>query len=146
MPAKKASSASISTDPDRSLQDFVFTSESVAEGHPDKICDQISDAILDHYMTKDENCRTAIECMATKDYLGIFGEARGPSSITRATLEEIARKKIKDIGYDQEGFHWKTIRVDIHVHSQSADIAMGVDGGGKNEEGAGDQGIMFGYA
>lgn len=146
MSAKKASGTSVAANPDTSLRDFVFTSESVSEGHPDKVCDQVSDAILDHYMTKDENCRTAIECMATKDYLGIFGEARGPSSITHTTLEEIARKKIKEIGYEQEGFHWKNIRVDIHVHSQSADIAMGVDGGGKNEEGAGDQGIMFGYA
>ena len=131
---------------EHALRDYVFTSESVAEGHPDKICDQISDAILDHYMTKDENCRAAIECMVTKNYLGIFGEARGPASITHEVLEEIARKKIKDIGYEQEGFHWKKIKVDVHVHSQSADIAMGVDGSGQNEEGAGDQGIMFGYA
>jgi len=141
--AKKTSAV---TQQEHALKDYVFTSESVAEGHPDKVCDQVSDAVLDHYMTKDENCRTAIECVVTKDYIGIFGEARGPDSITHADLEEIARKKIKDIGYDQEGFHWKDVNVDVRVHSQSADIAMGVDGSGQNEEGAGDQGIMFGYA
>ncbi len=123
------------------LKDYIFTSESVAEGHPDKLCDQVSDAVLDHYMTKDENCRAAIECVATTDYLGIFGETRGPASITHDDLEQIARKQVKDIGYEQEGFHWKNIKVDVKVHKQSADIAMGVD-----SEGAGDQGIMFGYA
>jgi len=128
------------------LRDFVFTSESVSEGHPDKICDQVSDAILDHYLTKDENCRTAIECVTTTDYLGIFGETRGPDSITHADLEAIARQKVKDIGYEQEGFHWKTMQVDIKVHSQSVDIAQGVDSSANKDEGAGDQGIMFGYA
>lgn len=129
-----------------SLKDYVFTSESVSEGHPDKICDQVSDAILDHYMTRDENCRTAIECVTTTNYLGIFGETRGPADITHADLEAIARQKVKDIGYEQEGFHWKDMQVDIRVHSQSADIAQGVDAGDNKDEGAGDQGIMFGYA
>jgi S-adenosylmethionine synthetase len=129
-----------------SLKDFIFTSESVSEGHPDKVCDQISDAILDHYMTLDTDCRTAIECITTKDYLGIFGEARGPETITKDALEEIARKKIKEIGYEQEGYSWKDLNIDVHVHAQSADIAMGVDAGEDKDEGAGDQGIMFGYA
>jgi len=128
------------------LKDFVFTSESVAEGHPDKICDQISDAILDHYMTLDPNCRTAIECITTSNYLGIFGEARGPDSITHEHLAEIARKKIKEIGYEQDEYHWKKLKIDVKVHRQSADIAQGVDASGKKDEGAGDQGIMFGYA
>ncbi len=128
------------------LKDFVFTSESVSEGHPDKLCDQVSDALLDHYMTKDDNCRTAIECLATTNYLGIFGETRGPDSITHEDLEEIARKKIKDIGYEQEGFNWKDIEVDVKIHKQSTDIAQGVDAGENKDEGAGDQGIMFGYA
>jgi len=129
------------------LKDYIFTSESVSEGHPDKIADQISDAILDHFMTLNPDCRTAIECMLTKDYLGIFGETRGPE-VTPAVMEQIARKKIKDIGYEQEGFHWDKIRVDVHVHGQSADIAQGVDANESidKDEGAGDQGIMFGYA
>ena len=124
----------------------MFTSESVAEGHPDKICDQVSDAIVDAYLTADPQARTAIECVATTDYLGIFGEARGPASITHDRMIEIARQKIRDIGYEQEGFNWKTVKVDVKVHSQSADIAQGVDSGDDKDEGAGDQGIMFGYA
>jgi S-adenosylmethionine synthetase len=128
------------------LKDFVFTSESVAEGHPDKVCDQVSDAILDLYLTQDPNCRTAIECVATTNYLGIFGETRGPASITPADLEAVARKKIKEIGYEQDDFHWNKIKVDVKVHKQSADIAMGVDAAANKDEGAGDQGIMFGYA
>ncbi len=128
------------------LKDFIFTSESVSEGHPDKICDQISDAILDHYMTKDDDCRTAIECLTTTNYLGIFGETRSSSEISYDDLERIARAKIKDIGYEQDDFHWDKINVDIKVHKQSADIAVGVDAAGDKDEGAGDQGIMFGYA
>ncbi len=129
-----------------STEDFVFTSESVSEGHPDKVADQVSDAILDHYMTLDSNCRTAIETITTKDYIGIFGEARGPDSITHDVIEDIARKKIKEIGYEQEGYHWKDLKVDVRVHKQSVDIAQGVDSSSNKDEGAGDQGIMFGYA
>lgn len=128
------------------LKNFIFTSESVSEGHPDKIADQISDAVVDHYMTLDDNCRAAIEVMTTENYVGIFGEARGPESITHEVLEDIARKKIKDIGYDQEGYHWENLEVDVRVHRQSDDIAMGVDAADDKDLGAGDQGIMFGYA
>lgn len=128
------------------LKEYIFTSESVSEGHPDKICDQVSDAILDHFMTLDSNCRTAVECVTTTNYLGIFGEVRGPDSITKDDIEAIARQKIKDIGYDQDDFHWDKINVDVKIHKQSADIAMGVDAGENKDEGAGDQGIMFGYA
>lgn len=128
------------------LKDFVFTSESVSEGHPDKICDQVSDALLDLYMSQDKNCRTAIECVTTKNYLGIFGEVRGPDSITYADLERVGRETVKKIGYEQETFHWENMKVDVQVHRQSPDIAMGVDNADEKEEGAGDQGIMFGYA
>jgi S-adenosylmethionine synthetase len=128
------------------LKDFIFTSESVSEGHPDKICDQVSDAILDHFIAQDPNCRTAIECATTTDYIGIFGETRGPDTITKQDMEDIARKVIRDIGYEQEGFHWKTVEVDVRAHKQSVDIAQGVDAATDKDEGAGDQGIMFGYA
>ncbi len=126
------------------LKDFHFTSESVAEGHPDKVCDQVSDAILDLCIKSDPQCRAAIECVATSNYLGIFGEAR--DSITHEAMEETARQVVKKIGYEQQDFHWKTINVDVKVHKQSADIAVGVDAAGNKDEGAGDQGIMFGYA
>ncbi|HPF78633.1 MAG TPA: S-adenosylmethionine synthetase N-terminal domain-containing protein, partial [Alphaproteobacteria bacterium] len=123
------------------VKDYTFTSESVSEGHPDKICDQISDAIVDAFLAGDPQSRVAIETAVTTDYVGIFGETRGPDSITPEEMEDIARGVIKKIGYDQKGFSWKTARFDIRAHSQSADIAQGVDA-----EGAGDQGIMFGYA
>ena len=123
------------------LDNFTFTSESVSEGHPDKICDQISDAIVDKFLSEDPNSRVAIETAVTTDYVGIFGETRGPDSITPDVMEELARETIKKIGYDQKGFSWKTAKFDIRAHSQSVDIAQGVDA-----EGAGDQGIMFGYA
>ena len=128
------------------LKDYVFASESVSEGHPDKVCDQVSDALLDLYMSQDPDCRTAIECVSTKNYLGIFGEVRGPDSITHDDLERVARETVKKIGYEQETYHWKHMDVDVRVHRQSPDIAMGVDGDTPKEEGAGDQGIMFGYA
>ena len=128
------------------LKDFIFTSESVSEGHPDKVSDQVSDALLDLFISKDEDCRTAIECMTTTNYLGIFGETRGPDTITKDLIEDVARQTIKRIGYEQEDFHWKNIEVDIRAHKQSADIAQGVDASGSKDEGAGDQGIMFGYA
>jgi S-adenosylmethionine synthetase len=132
--------------PHHGLQDYVFTSESVSEGHPDKICDQISDAIVDRYLTEDPHARVAVETAVTTNYVGIIGETRGPEDITHAVMEEIARKRIKEIGYEQEDFHWKNVEVDVRVHSQSADIAQGVDAGDDKDEGAGDQGLMFGYA
>ncbi len=128
------------------LQNFLFTSESVAEGHPDKVCDQISDGVVDLFLAKDPYARTAIETVATTDYVGILGEVRGPEEITHDHIREVARETIKKIGYDQEGFSWKTVNIDVKVHAQSADIAMGVDAGEKKDEGAGDQGIMFGFA
>jgi S-adenosylmethionine synthetase len=126
--------------------DYLFTSESVSEGHPDKVCDRISDAIVDTYLAADPLSRVAVETLTTTNRVVLAGEVRGPSSITHATLEQAARDAIKDIGYEQEGFHWKDCAVDVYVHSQSADIAMGVDAAGNKDEGAGDQGIMFGYA
>ena len=125
----------------QTLQDHIFTSESVSEGHPDKICDQISDAIVDLFLEADPQSRVAIETAVTTDYVGIFGETRGPDEITPQKMEEAARQVIRNIGYDQKGFSWKTAKFDIRAHSQSTDIAQGVD-----SEGAGDQGIMFGYA
>jgi S-adenosylmethionine synthetase len=123
------------------LENYIFTSESVSEGHPDKICDQISDAIVDAFLAADPQSRVAIETAVTTDYVGIFGETRGPDSITSEEMESIAREVIKKIGYNQKGFSWKTAKFDIRAHAQSVDIAQGVDA-----EGAGDQGIMFGYA
>ncbi|MDF2765251.1 MAG: metK2 [Rhodospirillales bacterium] len=125
---------------------YLFTSESVAEGHPDKICDRISDAIVDAYLTADPHSRVACETLCTTNLVVLAGEVRGPASVTRELIEDIARAAIKDVGYEQEGFHWKKAKVDIHIHAQSADIARGVDAVGNKDEGAGDQGIMFGYA
>ncbi len=131
---------------DPSLKNYIFTSESVSEGHPDKLCDKISDAIVDRFLTEDPRAKTAIECIATTNFVGIFGETRGANKITHADLESIARKTIKEIGYEQPNFHWEKVKVDVRVHSQSPDIAMGVDAAADKDEGAGDQGIMFGYA
>ena len=124
---------------------WLFTSESVSEGHPDKVCDRISDAVLDAFLAEDPNSRVACETLTTTNQVTIAGEVRGPNSV-RQHVEEIARNAIKDIGYDQKGFSWKTCAVENLLHEQSADIAQGVDEGDKGEEGAGDQGIMFGYA
>ncbi|SIO16599.1 methionine adenosyltransferase [Rhodovulum sp. ES.010] len=124
---------------------WLFTSESVSEGHSDKVCDRISDAVLDAYLEADPQSRVACETLATTDRVIIAGEVRGPDDV-RQHVEEIARMAIKDIGYQQKGFSWKTCAVENLLHEQSADIAMGVDEGDKGEEGAGDQGIMFGYA
>ncbi|GLQ57293.1 methionine adenosyltransferase [Devosia nitrariae] len=124
---------------------WLFTSESVSEGHPDKVCDRISDAVLDAYLAADPDCRVACETLATTDHVTIAGEVRGPNEL-RQHIEEIARRAIRDIGYEQKGFSWKTCAVNNLLHEQSSDIAMGVDEGDKGEEGAGDQGIMFGYA
>ena len=132
----------------KALTDYIFTSESVSEGHPDKICDRISDAILDLYLAADPYSRVACETLVTTDCVVIAGETRGPESITKDKIEEAARQAIKKIGYDQEGFSWKTVNVDVKLHAQSVDIAQGVDEGAgvDKNEGAGDQGIMFGYA
>lgn len=128
------------------LKDFIFTSESVAEGHPDKVCDRISDSIVDAYLKADPYSRVAAETVATTNYVGIIGETRGPAEVTHEVIKTIARDAIRDIGYDQDGFSWKNVTIDCRLHNQSADIAQGVDAAGNKDEGAGDQGIMFGYA
>jgi S-adenosylmethionine synthetase len=125
---------------------YLFTSESVSEGHPDKVCDRISDAVVDAYLAAEPEARVACETLATTNRVVIAGEVRGPDSITKDTVVELARGAIKDIGYEQEGFHWKNAEVDVYLHAQSAHIAQGVDAAGNKDEGAGDQGIMFGYA
>ncbi|MEI6558558.1 MAG: methionine adenosyltransferase [Rhodospirillaceae bacterium] len=125
---------------------YVFTSESVSEGHPDKVCDRISDAIVDLFLAAEPHARVAVETLTTTNLIVLAGEVRGPASITPAKIEEVARHAVKDIGYEQDGFHWEKAEVQVHVHSQSADIAVGVDAAGNKDEGAGDQGIMFGYA
>ncbi|WP_137702926.1 methionine adenosyltransferase [Marimonas lutisalis] len=126
-------------------QNYVFTSESVSEGHPDKVCDRISDAVLDAFLKADPLARVACETFATTDRVVIGGEVRGPGSVIKR-VEEIARDCVRDIGYEQEGFHWANLKVDSYLHAQSADIAQGVDAADNKDEGAGDQGIMFGYA
>ncbi len=130
------------------LTDYIFTSESVSEGHPDKICDRISDTVVDLYLKEDPYSRVACETLVTTDTVVIAGETRGPESITKDVIEQATRDAIKDIGYDQEGFSYKNVNIDIKLHSQSTDIAQGVDAGTgvDKEDGAGDQGIMFGYA
>ena len=125
---------------------YLFTSESVSEGHPDKICDQVSDAIVDAFFAEDPYSRVAVETLATTNRLVLAGEVRGPASIDADRMEELARGVVKRIGYEQEGFHWKTLDFSCHVHEQSAHIAQGVDASGNKDEGAGDQGIMFGFA
>ncbi|MBF9233135.1 methionine adenosyltransferase [Microvirga alba] len=125
---------------------YLFTSESVSEGHPDKVCDRISDAVVDAYLAAEPEARVACETLATTNRVVIAGEVRGPESITKDRVIELARDAIKDIGYEQEGFHWKKAEVDVYLHAQSAHIAQGVDAAGNKDEGAGDQGIMFGYA
>ncbi|WP_243369149.1 methionine adenosyltransferase [Microvirga solisilvae] len=125
---------------------YLFTSESVSEGHPDKVCDRISDAVVDAYLAAEPEARVACETLATTNRVVIAGEVRGPASITKDKVIQLARDAIKDIGYEQEGFHWKNAEVDVYLHAQSAHIAQGVDASGNKDEGAGDQGIMFGYA
>ena len=129
-----------------SKKNFLFTSESVSEGHPDKVADRISDAVVDAFLGADPQARVACETLCTTNLIILAGEVRGPASITKALLEDIARHAVKDIGYEQDGFHWKNAEVQVRVHAQSADIAVGVDAAGEKDEGAGDQGIMFGYA
>jgi S-adenosylmethionine synthetase len=129
-----------------SQKDYLFTSESVSEGHPDKVCDRISDSIVDLFLTHDPYARVACETLATTNFVVLAGEVRGPDSLTHDTFKEVARQAIKAIGYEQHGFHWKDAEIISHLHSQSQDIAVGVDASGNKDEGAGDQGIMFGYA
>jgi len=138
-----------------SKKDYLFTSESVSEGHPDKVSDRISDAVVDIFLAADPEARVACETLTTTNRIVLAGEVRGPSplvnadgSVDKDRIEAAARECVKDIGYEQDGFHWKNSAVEIHLHAQSVDIAQGVDAGTgvDTEEGAGDQGIMFGYA
>ena len=124
---------------------YLFTSESVSEGHPDKVCDRISDMVVDSYLSKDPVSRVACETLTTTNKVVLAGEIRGPK-IDKEELISKVRNCIKDIGYDQEGFSWKTANIETFLHEQSTDIAMGVDSKDNKDEGAGDQGIMFGYA
>ena len=126
---------------------FLFTSESVSEGHPDKVCDRISDSILDLYLGVDPEARVAVEALVTTDLVVVSGEIRSAVNIKKNLIDDAIRESVKEIGYEQEGFHWKTLNTQILLHEQSADIAIGVDSiANEKEEGAGDQGIMFGYA
>ena len=136
-----------------SHRNYLFTSESVSEGHPDKVCDRISDEVVDAFFREaiktgfDPNhVRVACETLTTTNRIVIAGETRGPDTIEPDMVEEIARHAVRDIGYEQDGFHWKDAGVEVLLHAQSLDIAQGVDAGGNKDEGAGDQGIMFGYA
>ena len=124
---------------------FIFTSESVSEGHPDKVADRISDEVVDAYLAADPFARVACETMVTTNRIILAGEVRGPEAVL-AGLEAKVRAAVKAIGYEQDGFHWDRADFTCHLHAQSADIAMGVDAAGNKDEGAGDQGIMFGYA
>ena len=124
---------------------YLFTSESVSEGHPDKVADRISDTVVDAFLAADPFARVACETMVTTNRIILAGEVRGPEGVIEG-LEEKVRAAVKDIGYEQEGFHWKHADFACHLHSQSSDIAQGVDAAGNKDEGAGDQGIMFGYA
>src|SRR6201986_2757043 len=133
-------------------QNYEFTSESVSEGHPDKVCDRISDEIVDLFFHEGSKVgldpyqiRVACETLATTNRVIIAGEVRGPK-LSEQQMEATVRDAIKDIGYEQDGFHWRNADVEVLLHAQSADIAQGVDAGGNKDEGAGDQGIMFGYA
>jgi len=131
-----------------SRENYLFTSESVSEGHPDKVCDRISDAVVDLYLAADPYARVACETLVTTNRIVLAGEVRGPESITSDAIEDAARRAVREIGYEQDGFHWKNAEFQNYLHEQSADIAMGVDADAESEkdEGAGDQGIMFGYA
>lgn len=123
-----------------------FTSESVSDGHPDKVCDQVSDALLDSLLTADPEARAGLECLCAKDFIVLAGEARSRAPIDMDAFAEIARRTVREIGYDFGGFNADTLAIDTRVQPQSADIAMGVDAGARESEGAGDQGMMFGFA
>src|SRR5918998_407639 len=129
-----------------SRRNFLFTSESVSEGHPDKVCDRISDAVVDAHLSALPEARVACETLATTNRVVIAGEVRGSTSVDAATVEQLARDAIRDIGYEQDGFHWQHAKIEVLLHEQSSDIAQGVDSRDNKDEGAGDQGIMFGYA
>ncbi len=126
-------------------QNYLFTSESVSEGHPDKVCDRVSDAVVDAYLAGDPHSRVACETLVTTNRIVLAGEVRGPE-ISDEKIEELARNAVKAIGYEQDNFHWKNADVSVYLHAQSAHIAQGVDARDNKDEGAGDQGIMFGYA
>src|SRR5580698_7065896 len=130
----------------RDKGEFLFTSESVSEGHPDKVADRISDTVLDAFLAADPHARVACETMVTTNRIVLAGETRGPAAVTSEYLMHLARMAVRDIGYDQAGFSWKHAHIECHLHAQSSDIAVGVDSAGNKDEGAGDQGIMFGYA
>ena len=147
MPATAPSPINITPKTKRSpARSYVFTSESVSEGHPDKLCDRVSDAIVDAFLGADPESRVAVETLATTNFMVIAGEVRGPDSVNYEMMEKVARHAIRDIGYEQSGFSWDKSEIVIKVHAQSSDIAQGVDEDAAKEEGAGDQGIMFGYA
>ena len=129
-----------------SKENYLFTSESVSEGHPDKVSDRVSDTIVDVFLAEDPLSRVAVETLCTTNRVVLAGEVRGPDSVDHTVMEKAARSAVQDIGYEQEGFHWEKMDVAVHVHAQSVDIAQGVDASGNKDEGAGDQGIMFGYA
>ena len=129
-----------------SINSYLFTSESVSEGHPDKVSDRISDCVVDAFLSVEPYSRVACETLCTTNKVVLAGEVRGPESVDSPLLEKLVRKAIKDIGYAQVGFNWETVNIDILLHQQSADIAQGVDAVGNKDEGAGDQGLMFGYA
>jgi len=130
----------------RDKGEFLFTSESVSEGHPDKVADRISDTVVDAFLGADPYARVACETLVTTNRIVLAGETRGPETITAEHLAHLARLAVHDIGYDQAGFSWRNAEIDVFLHAQSADIAAGVDAVGNKDEGAGDQGIMFGYA
>ncbi|MBU8546387.1 MULTISPECIES: methionine adenosyltransferase [Roseomonadaceae] len=130
----------------RDKGEYLFTSESVSEGHPDKVADRISDTVLDAYLSADPYARVACETLVTTNRVVLAGETRGPGSVTPDLLMHLTRMAIRDIGYEQDGFHWQNANIECHLHAQSAHIAQGVDAAGNKDEGAGDQGIMFGYA
>ena len=129
-----------------SRKSFIFTSESVSEGHPDKVCDRISDAVVDLFLGRDPEARVACETLTTTNRIVLAGEVRSANAVHHDEIESVARAAVRDIGYEQSGFHWRTAEFQNYLHEQSSDIAMGVDASGNKDEGAGDQGIMFGYA